>query len=370
MNKFKKQSIAALAAFGLTFGLVACGDDSSSSTNALEEETSVYAGVVFDGGDYLVPEGELRTIDKDGKISETSIAFYQDSKIVTNGADVYVLEGLGSDNVSKVNPELIAEGAKKAVAWQVKFENGNPVDMVFSGENAWVALQNSDSLVMISTKDGKFVKSIKTGDFAAEGQASPYVTDIELADGKIYALMQRYSMDAEFNFTYPRGLVVIFDAETGKLQDTIQLVTDNPSAFAMYNGNLYVASLGKYDNAADNNRGLEKVDLKAKKSELIISGEKLGAGLYSFVVEDEVAYAAVYNGWGSTPIVKIDLEKKTFEKVNGIADAQKTLALKNGVLYVGDHTYGEEKVYVYKDGELKALKQPEGAQAPYSIALF
>ena len=190
----------------------------------------------------------------------------------------------------------------------------------------------------------------------------------------LYALFVRYSVDAEYKFTYPRGLVAIYDAETGKLQDTVRLVTDNPTSFTLYAGALYVASLGKYNENygtdPDDNRGVEKVDLKAKKSELIISGEKLGAGIYGFVADAETAYAAIYNSWGSTPVVKIDLEKKTFEKVEGIADAQKTMAVKNGVLYVGDHTYGEEKVYVYKDGKLKALEQPKGAQAPYSIALF
>jgi hypothetical protein len=369
MNKFKKQSIAALAAFGLTFGLVACGDDSSSSANLIEEEYT-YAGVVFDGGDYMVQEGELRWIDKDGKISEKNISFYQDSRVVTNGPDVYVLEGLGTDNISKVDPELIDKGAKKAVAWQVSFANANPVDMVFDGEEAWVALQNADSLVKISTKDGKVVKSINTKKFASKGQTSPYVADIELADGKLYVLMQRYAMDAEYNFTYPKGIVAIYDASTGKLETSIELVTKNPTAMSLYNGNLYVASLGEYDGKADDNRGIEKVDLKAEKSKLIISGKKLGAGLYGFVAEDGIAYASVYEGWGSTPLVKIDLEKKTFEKVEGIADAQKTLAIKNGVLYVGDHTYGDEKLYIYKDGELTALDRPKGSQAPYSIALF
>lgn len=445
MNKFKKQSIAALAAFGLAFSLVACGDDSSSSvgpngdeeitsssseedvsssskdkssssaskeksssstqkdksssstkkddsssstkekssssvkddssssveevSSSSEEETKI-VGVVFDGGNYQVQEGELRTIDNKGNVSEKSLSFYQDSRVAVNGDYVYVMEGLGTDNITKVKVESISEGEKKAVVWQVSFANANPVDLAFDGENAWVALQNADSLVKISAKDGKVMKSIKTSDFAAEGQISPYVTDIELADGKLYALMQRYSMDAEWNFTYPRGLVAIYDAETGKLQDTIQLVTDNPSAFTVYKGNLYVASLGKYDDAADDNRGLEKVDLKAKKSELIISGEKLGAGIYGFVAENGIAYASLYKAWGSTPVVKINLEKKTFEEVGGIADAEKVMALKNGILYVGDRTYGEEKLYVYKDKKLTVVEQPEGAQAPYSISLF
>ena len=371
MNKIKNKIVVSLAAAGLAFGLAACGDDSSSSSVAGPSvgDTEL-AGVVFDGGDYQVPEGELRWIDVDGNISEKSLSFYQDSRVVTNDNNVFVMEGLGTDNVSLVKPELIEEGAKKAVVWQVKFENSNPVDMAFDGEEAWVALQNADSLVKISTKDGKVVKSIKTGDFASEGQISPYVVDVEFDDGQLYVLMQRYSMDAEWNFTYPKGLVAIFDGSTGKLQDTVQLVTKNPTKFTLFKGNLYVASLGEYDGKADKNRGIEKVDLKAKKSELLISGEKLGGGIYGFTAEDGVAFAAIYKEWGNTPVKKIDLEKKSVEDVKGIADAQASLAYKDEVLYVGDHTLGKEKVYVYKDGKLTGLEQPKGAQAPYSIALF
>ncbi len=157
-----KQSLACIAVASLAFGLSACGDDSSSSSASgpLVGDAEL-AGVIFDGGDYQVPEGELRWIDVEGNISEKSLSFYQDSRVATNGNDVFVMEGLGTDNISLVKPEFIEEGAKKAVAWQVKFENSNPVDMAFDGEEAWVALQNADSLVKISTKDGKVVKSIK-----------------------------------------------------------------------------------------------------------------------------------------------------------------------------------------------------------------
>ena len=64
MNKIKKQSLLALAAAGLAFGLVACGDDSSSSSSVAPEEESegvTLTGVVF-GSDYKT--GELRWIGR------------------------------------------------------------------------------------------------------------------------------------------------------------------------------------------------------------------------------------------------------------------------------------------------------------------
>ena len=450
MNKIKKQTLLAFAATSLVFGLVACGDDSSSSvgpnddeeitsssseedvsssskkdksssstskeksssstskdksssstkkddsssstkekssssvkddssssvkeeSSSSEEDEVKIIGVVFDGGDYMVPEGELRTIDSKGNVSKKSLSFYQDTRVVANGDYVYVLEGLSADNITKVRTDLISEGAKKAVVWQASFANANPIDMAFDGENAWIALQNADSLVKISTKDsdkGKVVKSIKIGEFASEGQTAPYVADIEFADGKLYVLMQRYYVDSDYNYIYPKGLLAVYDGSTGDLQDTLQLLTNNPQQMSVYNGALYIASLGAYDGGADDSRGLEKIDLETQESKLVLSGEKLGAGLYGFVAENGIAYATLYKAWGSTPVVKIDLKKNTFESVKGVADAQKTMFIKDGILYVGDRSYGEEKLYVYKDKKLTVVEQPEGAQAPYSIALF
>lgn len=395
MNKF----IAGLAIAGFTFGLVACGDDSSSSTGAGGDDeisssseeglsSSVqdlsssseaakkepkYTGVVFDGGDYNVPEGELRLIDKDGKISEKSLSFYQDSRVTTNGDYVFFMEGYGTDVVYKINPDLFDKGAEEAIVWSKKFDvTANPVDMSFDGEKAWVALQNADSLVQLSLNDGKIVKSIKTGAFASEGETVPYVTDIEVSDGKLYVLMQRYINT--WPATYPKGLLAIYDASTGALQDTIQLATKNPQKMAFVKGTLYVATLGEYNENngtdADANRGIEKVDVKAKKSALYISGEKLGAGLSAFVAEDDVAYVGVYKYYGGTLLAKVDLEKKTVTEVKGPSDIGWCLTLKNGVLYVGDRASGKETVYSYKDGKLTEVKQPKGAQAPYSIALF
>lgn len=371
-----KQSFAAVAVAALAFGLSACGDDSSSSTGPQDDPEQVevsLTGVVF-GSDYKT--GELRWIDKDGKVSRKGVSFFQDSKVVVNGADLYVMERMGADNISLVDPEKLEAEGEKAVVWQVSLDDGaNPVDMEFDGENAWVALQNADSLVKISTVDGKVVKSVKTGKFAYEGETTPYVADIELKGKNLYVLMQRYTMDPEtWATTYPKGLLAIYDASTGDLKDTVQLLMKNPTAMTVVDGAVYVASQGEYNDAlgtdADDKRGIEKVDVEKKSSELVVSGEKLGGGIYAFAAEDGIAYAGIYKAWGDVPVVKIDLAAKKVEKVEGIADAEGFIAVKDGVVLVGDRSFEAEKAYLIKDGEAKALEQPEGALAPYSVALF
>ena len=296
--------------------------------------------------------------------------------MIANGSDLYVLERMGADNITKLNPKELEEKVEKAVVWQIPLDDGaNPTDIAFSGENAWVALQNADSLVRISTKDGKISKSIKTTDFAYEGETSPYVADIELNDGKLYVLMQRYTLDpATWATTYPKGLLAIYDASTGDLKDTVQLLKKNPTAMTFFDGSLYVASQGEYNAAygtdADEERGIEKVNLAEKKSELIVSGKTLGGGIYAFAAEHGIAYAAIYKSYGDVPLAKIDLAAKTASTVEGIADAEGSLAVKGGVVYVGDRSFGAEKVFVVKDGKASAVETVEGALAPYSITLL
>ncbi len=408
MNKMKnnvvagvvRQSVAALVAFGLAFGLAACGDDSSSNpmelngdgveddagssssgsdNSSASEDESSSSDVVSLTGAYFATDyksGELRWIDKDGKISGKSISFYQDSKLIANGGDLYVLERMGADNISLWDPEKLDDGAKEAVLWQVSLDDGaNPTDMAFDGTKAWVALQNADSLIQVSTEDGKISKSIKTSAFSAKGETSPYVADIELRDGNLYVLMQRYTYDAEnWVTTYPKGLVAVYDASSGELKDTIQLATKNPTAMSFFDGVLYVATQGEYNESygtdADENRGIEKVDLDKKTSKLFVSGEKLGGGIYAFVSEGNVAYAAVYKSYGDVPLAKVNLESGDIKMVKDIADAEGSIAVKGGVVYVGDRSYGTETVYVVGDDKAEALEIPEGAIAPYSIVLF
>ena len=364
-----------LASFGVAFMMQACGDDSSSSSSPApqEEEVSI-VGVVF-GSD--ISTGELRWIDKEGEVSKSNLSFYQDSRVFANGSDLYVLERKGADNIVKIDPNKLESDGKKAVEWQVALDNNsNPIDMAFDGEKAWVALQNADSLVRISTEDGSITKSIKLKKFSYKGENSPYVADIELNDGNLYVLMQRYTMDENFVTTYPKGLLAIYDASKGSLKDTIQLKTKNPSAIAIVNGEVFVATHGEYNAGygtdADDKRGIEKVNVDKKKSELLISGEKLDGGVAFMVAEDDVVYVSINQGYDANytakqALKKVDLSAKKVKDIEGFSDMSGSMVIKDGKLYVGDRTASVIRVW---DGEKKKIKLPKGALAPYSIALF
>ena len=151
------------------------------------------------------------------------------------------------------------------------------------------------------------------------------------------------------------------------------MLTHNPKNVIVSDGNVFVATQGDYNmngaTDADENRGLEKINLEKKTSTLFVSGQTLGGGIYQLAAEDGVAYACVLKTWGAQLLVKIDLASGKTETIKGIPDPE-FVAVKDGVVYAADRTFGSEKVYVVKDGKATALDQPKGAIAPYNIALF
>ena len=432
-----KQSLAALAFAGIAAGFVACGDDSSSSvgpnddeeitssssdedasssskkdkssssakkdkssssaakdesSSSVKEESSssakeessssveekfVASAVVFTS-DWTT--GVLHLMNDKGEFSKKELSFHQDSRVIANGSDLYVLERKGGDNITLLDPQKIDSEGENAVVWQISLDDeSNPVDLAFNGEKAWVALQNADSLVQISTKDGKVLKSIKTGEFAYEGETSPYVQDVEYADGKLYVMIQRYTYDPEaWTTTYPKGLLAIYNAESGELLDTIQLATQNPSEMAFSKGTLYIATHGEYTATgtdADEKRGIEKVDLESKKSSLYIPGTTLGGGISTMVVEDGVAYVAIDQGMdasynGIMEVKKVDLSSKKVESISKNVDLTGAglMSINDGAVYFGDRT--GKNVIAFEKGKTKSYAMPKGALPPYSITLL
>jgi len=187
--------------------------------------------------------------------------------------------------------------------------------------------------------------------------------------------MQR---SANYVFSNP-GLVALYNAGTGKLLDTVSLKTSNPQAMALYKGKLWIATAGAYNASygfdADSLRGLESIDLTAKNpaAELVKTGKDFGGGLYGSLVLDSAAgilYAPVYVSYGSVSLASYDIAGNGVGTVKGINDAEGSLYFDeySGALYIGDRTYGSEKIYVYVDGTLTGI-DAGSALAPYGIAL-
>ena len=342
---------------------------SSSSVVISSSSEEVVTTYVF-GSDYTT--GELRWI-VDGKISAKSIQLNQDSKVISAGENIFVLERYGADNIV-----LIDQKGQK-IKWQQSFEtNDNPSDVVKASDTeVWVGLEGPNKIVKVAVADGKVTKTIKTDDFAkAEGQFAN-VVDLEVSGDTLFALFRRAVAGWPAGYPDP-GLLAMYKLNDGTLLDTIRLAKVNPSAMAFVNGKLYVASAGQYDASgatlADDTRGIEVVDFAKKASTTVVDGTKLGGGISSFAVDAKngIAYAAIYKNYGDVPLVQVDLSAKTVTSIAGVSDVEGSLAFDAATssLYIGDRVYGSEAVYVYKAGKVSKLEAAAGVLPPYSITIM
>lgn len=201
---------------------------------------------------------------------------------------------------------------------------------------------------------------------------TPNAADLEVSGDTLFAVFQRYTLSddgytALFN---DNGLLALYKLSDGTLLDTIPLVTKNPSAVKVVKGNVYVATHGEYNESwgtdADDNRGIEKIDLKKKKSELWVSGTALGGGVTLFEVNAKTGkgYVAIDKYYGSVPVVEVDLASKTVKNIDGVTDATGGFFMDaSGKLYIGDRgfmdweTYemGNMNVRVYDGTKLTAM---------------
>ncbi|MBR3071989.1 hypothetical protein [Fibrobacter sp.] len=355
-----KKILTLLAGTSLAFYMQACSDSSTSAEDDLLKPGSVY---VF-GSDYT--SGELRWVLDDG-ISDKSIQFNQDSKVVGIDGNLFVLERLNADNLALVDV------SEDKVKWQIELDDAsNPSDVVKANKDeVWVALEGAAKFVKVAVKDGKITKTVKTNKFSHGKATTPNLVDFEVSGDTLFALFQRSE-----NYAYPvPGLLAMYKLSNGDLLDTIKLAKKNPMAMGFANGKLYIASQGEYNadygTDADANRGIEVVDFAKKKTSMVVDGKKLGGGVYAFAVDPEgVGYAAVYKAWGDVPLMKVDFSKKTAEKVSGVSDVEGSLLFDDvdGVLYIGDRG-SKGGLYKYESGKASKIDAPKKMLPVYGIAI-
>lgn len=356
-----KKLLTLLSASSLALYMTACSESSTSPEDNPLKPGSVY---VF-GSNY--ESGELRWVEND-EVSEKSLEFNQDSKIVGIDSNLFVLERLNADNLA-----LVDVGTKK-VKWQIDLgDASNPSDVVKANKDeVWVALEGAAKIIKVAVKDGKITKTVNTKKFNYGKASTPNLVDLEVSGDTLFALFQR---SESYAFKAP-GLLAMYKLDNGELLDTIRLAKKNPTAMAFARGDLYVASQGEYNEFygtdADEARGIEEVNLSKKKSTLVVSGEKIGAGVYAFAVDAEngVAYVAAYKGYGDAPLMKVDLIKKTVEKISGVSDAEGSLFFDEGagVLYVGDRG-AKGGLFAYENGKVEQIDAPKDMLPVYNIAI-
>ena len=334
MNK-KLLSLIASVSFALFMS--ACGDDSSSS-----------AGIECLDNESCLDDEDLSSDSDDAKSSSSA-------KSSKNKSSSSVKKDEKSSSSEKVTSSSSEKKDEKSSS-STKDEKSS-------------SSEKKDEKSSSSTKDDKSSSSekVESSSSSEEPQSSssvelkvtylsttPNAADLEVSGDTLFAVFQRYTLSddgytALFN---DNGLLALYKLSDGTLLDTIPLVTKNPSAVKVVKGNVYVATHGEYNESwgtdADDNRGIEKIDLKKKKSELWVSGTALGGGVTLFEVNAKTGkgYVAIDKYYGSVPVVEVDLASKSVKNIDGVTDATGGFFMDaSGKLYIGDRGFMDWETY-------------------------
>ncbi len=348
-----KKLLSLLASVSFALFMSACGDDSSSSASieCLDNES-------------CLDDEDLSSDSDDAKSSSSA----KSSKNKSSSSVKKDEKSSSSEKVTSSSSEKKDEKSSSSTKDEKSSSSEKKDEKSSSSEK--VESSSSEAPVSSSSEEPQSSSSVELK--VTYLSTTPNAADLEVSGDTLFAVFQRYTLSddgytALFN---DNGLLALYKLSDGTLLDTIPLVTKNPSAVKVVKGNVYVATHGEYNESwgtdADDNRGIEKIDLKKKKSELWVSGTALGGGVTLFEVNAKTGkgYVAIDKYYGSVPVVEVDLASKSVKNIDGVTDATGGFFMDaSGKLYIGDRgfmdweTYemGNMNVRVYDGTKLTAM---------------
>lgn len=360
-----KKILTLLASVSLAFFMSACGDDTSSgaSVDCLDNENCLE---------------EPDSSDSDDAKSSSSVKGKSSSSVKAKSSS----SEKASSSSSKKDDKSSSSGKEDKSSSSQKDDKSSSSEAKSSSSEA----KSSSSEEVSSSSEAEPESSSSSVELKITYLAeTPYAADLEVSGDTLFAVFQRYEVgedgySAIFN---DPGLLAMYKLSDGSLLDTIPLLTKNPQAVKVVKGNVYVGTQGEYNAAwgidADENRGIEKIDLMNKKSELWVSGSQLGGGVYMMDVDKASgkAYVAVYRAYQDVPAVEVDLASKSVKTIDGIVDASGSIFYdsKAKLAYIGDrgsidyNTFEMTPMvaYAYNGKTLTALYDDEMGYQPAGI---
>ena len=376
-----KKILTLLASMSLAFFMSACGDDNSSSAgvDCLDNENCLDDDISSDSDDAKSSSSEKAkssSSQKDKSSSSEKAASSSSTKDDESSSSVKD----GSSSSEKKDSSSSANSSSSA-----KEDNSSSSTKDDKSSSSEKVESSSSEAESSSSEEPESSSSVELKiTYLSE---TPNAADLEVSGDTLFAVFQRSYSDGSALLKYQDGLVALYKLSDGTLLDTIPLVTKNPQVIKMVKGSLYVGTQGEYNPDtwgidADETRGIEKIDLKKKKSELWVSGTLLGGGAYMMDVDpvSGKAVVAVYRAYQDVPAVEVDLNDKSVRKIDGIVDASGGVYFdrKGELFYIGDRgsinwdTYEMTSMvaYSYNGLKLTALYDDEMGYQPAGIAVI
>ena len=367
-----KKILTLLASMSLAFFMSACGDDNSSSAgvDCLDNENCLDDDISSDSDDAKSSSSEKAkssSSQKDKSSSSEKAASSSSTKDDESSSSVKD----GSSSSEKKDSSSSANSSSSA-----KEDNSSSSTKDDKSSSSEKVESSSSEAESSSSEEPESSSSVELKiTYLSE---TPNAADLEVSGDTLFAVFQRSYTGEDFNVHFDdNGLLALYKLSDGTLLDTITLATKNPQAVKMVKGSLYVGTTGGTYNSswgtdADEERGIEKVDLKNKKSELWVSGTQLGAGVYMMEADPKKGkiYVVINKGYdaefnANMPVMEVDVATKAVKSVGDVSDGSGTLFVDatTGKLYIGDRGFmhgdpfemGKMNVRVYDGTKLTSL---------------
>lgn len=366
-----KKILTLLTAVSFAFFMSACGDDNSSgaSVDCLDNEECLDDEIDSSDSDDAKSSSSEKAKSSSSQKDKSSSSEKAASSSSTKDDESSSSVKDGSSSSEKKDSSSSANSSSSA-----KEDNSSSSTKDDKSSSSETPASSSSEVVSSSSEEPESSSSVEVKvTFLSE---TPNAADLEVSGDTLFAIFQRSYTGEDFNMKYDdNGLLALYKLSDGTLLDTITLATKNPQAVKMVKGSLYVATLGEYNamwgTDADDERGIEKVDLKNKKSEIWVGGSALGAGAFMMEVNPKSgkAYVTINKGYDADynadmPVVEVDLASKTVKSVGDVTDGSGALFVDvTGKLYIGDRGFlnwntgdmGKMNVRVYDGSKLTSM---------------
>lgn len=317
------------------------------------------------GSDYST--GEIAQVDLDSTALKNSIVLYQDSRVYSDGENLWVLEALGADNLVKLPIDYTS--SEDIIFQKSLADNSNPVDIAFSSESrAWVSLENTNSIIQINTEDGEQVSEYDLSQYAFDADNFANPGDLLISGDTLFVAIQRRNGFSVGDL----GVVLLLDANSGDSLGVINFPMSNPTSMALVDDKLFVSLSGEFFTGADSTRALVSVDLSDLTPSIIAYDTDLGGSPTVIQSLNNQLFVKIQSGYDDSfnaieSIVQMDPSTEVVTEVySGSVEGGFAYSKTDEAWIIGSRAAGNEGLVVLKEGS-ESLIQFDDALAPYSI---
>jgi len=351
----------------------------SENRNLPSQQAPSIESIVAVSLSYMYDAGNMGLYNiKDSTAYQNLLSNWTDNDVRADNGDIYVLERSGKDNVIKITGSIISASTvtyEKNIGASVNIQD----IACINSTKAYVTQYGSSHVAIIDLSTG--IKSNTTIDLSAyntyagtdSSDKVPYMARELFYNGKVYIACQRLKAPAGgYIQAADTSKIVVINATTDSVVKAINLVYRNPQELSIWNGKLYVGSVGIW---GTNDAGIEEIDLATDTNigSVVSESAFLGDIASIIVVSDTKGYAVISTPAYTTELHAFNPQAKTVgSKIAGIdAPCSGHMAFDGTYMYVGDRSSSAPGIVIIdpandmKVGTTKNIGLP-----PNSLALL